>query len=44
VAAEGLAIARDILAVARAKAAGVYIVPSFGRYEPLVDLVAEAKR
>jgi homocysteine S-methyltransferase len=43
VAAEGLAIARDILAVARAKAAGVYIVPSFGRYEPLLDLVAEAK-
>ncbi|GAG53501.1 unnamed protein product, partial [marine sediment metagenome] len=44
VAAEGLAIARDILAVAKAKAAGVYIVPSFGRYEPLVELVAEAKR
>ncbi|MGQ9573237.1 MAG: methylenetetrahydrofolate reductase [Dehalococcoidia bacterium] len=43
VAAEGLAIARDILAVARAKAAGVYIVPSFGRYEPLLELVAEAK-
>jgi hypothetical protein len=29
--------------VAKAKAAGVYIVPSFGRYEPLLDLVAEAK-
>jgi 5,10-methylenetetrahydrofolate reductase len=43
VATEGLAIARDVLAVARAKAAGVYIVPSFGRYEPLLDLVAEAK-
>jgi homocysteine S-methyltransferase len=43
VAAEGLAMARDVLAVARAKAAGVYIVPSFGRYEPLLDLVAEAK-
>jgi len=43
VAAEGLAIAHDVLAVARAKAAGVYIVPSFGRYEPLLDLVAEAK-
>jgi homocysteine S-methyltransferase len=43
VAAEGLAIARDILAVARAKAAGVYIVPSFGRYEPLLELVAEAR-
>jgi len=44
VAAEGLAMARDVLAVARAKAAGVYIVPSFGRYEPLLELVAEAKR
>jgi 5,10-methylenetetrahydrofolate reductase len=44
VAAEGLALARDILAVAKAKAAGVYIVPSFGRYEPLLELVAEARR
>jgi 5,10-methylenetetrahydrofolate reductase len=44
IAAEGLAMARDVLAVARAKAAGVYIVPSFGRYEPLLELVAEAKR
>jgi len=44
VAAEGLAMARDILAVAKAKAAGVYIVPSFGRYEPLLELVAEARR
>ncbi len=43
VAAEGLAIARDVLAVAKAKAAGVYLVPSFGRYEPLLELVAEAK-
>jgi 5,10-methylenetetrahydrofolate reductase len=43
VAAEGLAMARDILAVARAKAAGVYIVPSFGRYEALLELVAEAR-
>jgi len=43
VAAEGLAMAHDMLAVARAKAAGVYLVPSFGRYEPLLKLVAEAK-
>ena len=43
VAAEGLAMAHDMLAVARAKAAGVYLVPSFGRYEPLLELVAEAK-
>jgi len=41
--AEGMAIARDILAVAKAKAAGVYFVPSFGRYEPMAELVAEAK-
>ncbi|MGD0205424.1 MAG: methylenetetrahydrofolate reductase, partial [Dehalococcoidia bacterium] len=41
--AEGLAMAHDMLAVARAKAAGVYLVPSFGRYEPLLKLVAEAK-
>lgn len=40
---EGMAVARDVLAVARAKAAGVYIVPSFGRYEPMLELVAEAK-
>jgi homocysteine S-methyltransferase len=43
VATEGLAMAHDMLAVARAKAAGVYIVPSFGRYEPLLKLVAEAR-
>jgi 5,10-methylenetetrahydrofolate reductase len=43
VAAEGLAMAHDMLAVARAKAAGVYLVPSFGRYEPLLKLVAEAR-
>jgi homocysteine S-methyltransferase len=41
--AEGTAIARDILAVAKEKAAGVYLVPSFGRYEALAELVAEAK-
>ncbi len=41
--AEGMAIARDVLAVAKEKAAGVYLVPSFGRYEVMADLVAEAK-
>lgn len=40
---EGIAIARDILAVAKEKAAGVYLVPSFGRYDALAELVAEAK-
>ena len=43
VAAEGLAMAHDMLAVARAKAAGVYLVPSFGRYELTAELIAEAR-
>jgi 5,10-methylenetetrahydrofolate reductase len=41
--AEGIAIARDILAVAKERAAGVYLVPAFGRYDAMADLVAEAK-
>jgi homocysteine S-methyltransferase len=40
---EGLAIARDFIALCKAKAAGVYIVPSFGRYDVAAELVAEAK-
>jgi hypothetical protein len=36
---EGQAMARDPVALSRAKAAGVRSVPSFGRYE----LAAEAK-
>lgn len=37
---EGQAIARDLIAVCREKAAGVYLVPSFGRYDIVAELVA----
>jgi homocysteine S-methyltransferase len=41
--AEGMAVARDMLAAAKARAQGVYVVPSFGRYELIAELVAEAR-
>ena len=41
--AEGMAVAREMLAVAKRRASGVYIVPSFGRYELTAELVAEAR-
>jgi len=41
--AEGMAVAREMLAVARARAKGVYLVPSFGRYELTAELIAEAR-
>ena len=40
---EGAAMARDLIALCREKAAGVYLVPSFGRYDIVADLIAEAK-
>lgn len=40
---EGQALARDFMALCREKAQGVYLVPSFGRYELVAELVAEAK-
>jgi homocysteine S-methyltransferase len=40
---EGLAMARDFLAVCREKCAGVYFVPAFGRYDLVAELVAEIK-
>jgi homocysteine S-methyltransferase len=40
---EGAAMARDIIALCREKAAGVYLVPSFGRYDIIADLIATAK-
>lgn len=40
---EGQAMARDFIALCREKAAGVYLVPSFGRYELVAELVAGAK-
>ncbi len=41
--AEGKAMARDFIAMCRDKAAGVYLVPSFGRYDVIADLVADVK-
>jgi homocysteine S-methyltransferase len=40
---EGAAMARDTIALCREKAAGVYLVPSFGRYDIVADLIAEAR-
>jgi homocysteine S-methyltransferase len=40
---EGKAMARDFIAMCRDKAAGVYLVPSFGRYDVIADLVADVK-
>ena len=41
---EGQAMARDFLAFCREKCAGVYLVPSFGRYDLAAELVTEIKR
>jgi len=41
--AEGMVVAREMLAVAKTRAKGVYLVPSFGRYELTAELVAEAR-
>jgi 5,10-methylenetetrahydrofolate reductase len=41
--AEGMAVAREMLTVAKHRAHGVYLVPSFGRYELTAELVAEAR-
>jgi homocysteine S-methyltransferase len=40
---EGQAIAREMMALCREKAAGVYLVPAFGRYDLAADVVAEFK-
>jgi homocysteine S-methyltransferase len=40
---EGQAMARDLLALCREKAAGAYLVPSFGRYDIVAELVAGAR-
>ena len=41
---EGQAMARDTIALCREKVAGVYLVPSFGRYEVVAELIAGVKR
>ncbi|HEY5638862.1 MAG TPA: methylenetetrahydrofolate reductase [Dehalococcoidia bacterium] len=40
---EGQAMARDILALVKDRAAGAYLVPSFGRYDIVAELVADAR-
>jgi 5,10-methylenetetrahydrofolate reductase len=40
---EGQAMARDFIALCREKCAGVYIVPSFGRFDLVAELIAEVK-
>ena len=40
---EGQAYARDFIGLCRSRAAGIYLVPSFGRYELIAELIAEAK-
>ena len=41
--AEGVAIAREIIAAARGGVRGIYLIPSFGRYDVAADLVRELK-
>jgi len=40
---EGKAIAREMIAACRGRAAGVYLVPTYGNYELVAELVAEAR-
>ncbi len=40
---EGQAMARDLLALVKERAAGAYLVPSFGRYDIVAELVAEVR-
>lgn len=40
---EGQAMARDMIALCREKAAGVYLVPAFGRYDLVAELAASAR-
>ncbi len=41
--AEGLALARELLKAAKGLAQGVYLMPSFGRYDSVAELVAAAR-
>jgi hypothetical protein len=34
-------MARDFIAMCKEKAAGVYLVPSFGRYDIVAELIAQ---
>ena len=42
--AEGRAIAHEIIRAARGGVQGIYLIPSFGRYDAAAELVAELKR
>ncbi|MEX1255954.1 MAG: bifunctional homocysteine S-methyltransferase/methylenetetrahydrofolate reductase [Dehalococcoidia bacterium] len=42
-AAEGAAIAREIIAAARGGVQGIYFIPSFGRYDMVAELVEELR-
>jgi 5,10-methylenetetrahydrofolate reductase len=41
---EGMALARELLDAARGRVQGVYIMPSFGRYEVAAQLLRELRR
>jgi homocysteine S-methyltransferase len=41
---EGIALARELLDAARGRVQGVYIMPSFGRYDVAAQLLAELRR
>ncbi len=41
--AEGAAMARDFIALCREKAAGIYLVPAFGNYPLIAELVADVR-
>jgi homocysteine S-methyltransferase len=41
---EGMALARELLDAARGRVQGVYIMPSFGRYDAAAQLLGELRQ
>jgi len=39
----GLAMARELISLVKGRAAGIYLIPAFGRYEAMAELVAWAR-
>jgi len=39
----GLRAARELLLAIRTRVAGAYLIPSFGRYDRIIDLVREVR-
>jgi homocysteine S-methyltransferase len=39
----GMRLVRDLLRVIRDRAGGVYLIPSFSRYDPIIELVREVR-